>query len=565
MHQATKLIIVFYLTCYSSLLFSHPGSVDAGQILNQIESSQSGITMPSLDFIPKKQTAEPSSSDIVINLKNIKFTGNSTLSDSEINQFLEQYLNIPLTVEEIKSIPSNLSLFYRRNQLIAEVVLPDQDITDGLLIVEIIEAALGEVVIDSDDSGRIKESYLKKYFMGPRGSELDLKFISERVLIVNQLPGLKVDAQLKAGQQVGSTDVVIQVKESKSFISSISVDNHGSRSTGSQRALASFSLNNPFGVGDQVSLTALKQEGVDYLRTGYSIPVGFGGLRANFNASYLEYDVILRDFDSTKPYGYSSSFGAELTYPISLDAQSKWNSGLGYVNRSFINKTLLGTSSNYDTNVFNANIKGELYDGLFASNAINELRIDLDKGRVNLSDSPNELADAAGADTQGGFNKLTLVAKRTQYLNDDWSIFGKFLYQWADQNLDSSERLFLGGPDGVRAFPLNEGSGDKGYIANIELIRSLPYNFSSLVFYDIGHVQQYVDNQTSSGADIASNNRLTYKGYGFGLSWQGPYASDFKLVWSKRIGENPYPATSGGDQDGSNKDSSVWLRAGIVF
>jgi len=117
----------------------------------------------------------------------------------------------------------------------------------------------------------------------------------------------------------------------------------------------------------------------------------------------------------------------------------------------------------------------------------------------------------------------------------------------------------------VRAFPLNEGSGAKGYIANLELRRSFPYDLTGSAFYDIGHVQQYIDNQNSSGANIAADNRLTYKGYGFGLSWRGPYASDIGLMVARRHGKNPDPATNGGDQDGSNKDNFVWLRAGLTF
>ena len=553
----------FFLFCITS--YADPGEIDAGQIINQIEKNDPLKMDPKPQVIEQKQQAVESVSDIKVNLKKIQFSGNRSLSDADITNFLNQYLNQPLSVEEIKSIPANLSLFYRENDLIAEITLPDQDITEGNLIIEIMEAQMGEVTIESADEVSIKKNYLKQYFRASEGEQLNLKKIAQRILIVNELPGLKAEAQLKAGQKVGTTDVVINTSESKRFITNLNYDNYGSRSTGEQRVIASASLNNPFGVGDQVSITALKSEGVDYARMNYGIPVGYSGLRTNIFATYLEYDVILQAFDSTKPYGYSNSFGLNLTYPISLDPSSKWTSGAGYENRAFKNKTLSGTSSDYETRVFNINLNGQKTDSLLFSGAFNQFQFDLDRGQVDLGGSPNKASEAAGADTQGSFNKLTMSAARTQFINEQWSMYGKFLYQWADQNLDSSEKLYLGGPNGVRAFPLNEGSGAKGYIANLELRRSFPYDLTGSAFYDIGHVQQYIDNQNSSGANIAADNRLTYKGYGFGLSWRGPYASDIGLMVARRHGKNPDPATNGGDQDGSNKDNFVWLRAGLTF
>ena len=549
----------------SPVFAEQPGDIDAGQIINQIEKNDPIRVEPVIPQIEEKQEQAPSASDFTVNLKNINFTGNQSLDQTTLENFLNQYLDTPLTVEQIKSIPANLSLFYRQNNLIAEITLPDQDITEGTLVIEITEAKMGEVTIDSGERSSIKSNYLKQYFKTAQSEQLNLKLIAQRILIVNELPGLKAEAQLRAGTQVGTTDVVIKTQESKRFITNLNYDNYGSRSTGEQRAIASASLNNPFGVGDQLSLTALKSEGVDFARLNYGLPLGYSGLRTNIFATYLEYDVILREFDSTKPYGYSNSLGMNFSYPISLEPTNKWVSELGYENRSFKNKTLSGTSSDYQTRVANLSVNGLVVDQWFKLNAYNQLELEFNHGQVDLGGSPNKPTDAAGADTQGAFNKLSLIASRTQFINESWSLLGKFVYQWADQNLDSSEKLFLGGPNGVRAFPLNEGSGAKGYIANIELKRDLPYNLASSIFYDIGHVQQFIDNQTATNQQIVADNRLTYKGYGLGLTWQGPYASNIGILVARRHGKNPDPATNGGDQDGSNKDNFVWLRAGVTF
>ncbi len=137
----------------------------------------------------------------MVTLKQIKFTGNKSLTDQQIQNFLDQYLNQPLSVDQVKSISNNLSIFYRQNNVIAQIVLPDQDITEGVLTLEILEAQMGEVIIDNDQQSSIKSNYLKKYFKSSQTTELNLQFVQQRILIVNEIPGLKVEAQLQAGKK----------------------------------------------------------------------------------------------------------------------------------------------------------------------------------------------------------------------------------------------------------------------------------------------------------------------------------------------------------------------------
>jgi hemolysin activation/secretion protein len=82
--------------------------------------------------------------------------------------------------------------------------------------------------------------------------------------------------------------------------------------------------------------------------------------------------------------------------------------------------------------------------------------------------------------------------------------------QLTDHNLDSSQKFYLGGPTGVRAYPSSEGSGSEGYLLNLELKKDLPFNLTGSIFYDEGYVRQNVDNLDASGAVINALN--SYKG-----------------------------------------------------
>ena len=57
---------------------------------------------------------------------------------------------------------------------------------------------------------------------------------------------------------------------------------------------------------------------------------------------------------------------------------------------------------------------------------------------------------------------------RLQGVTDTLSLYAAFNGQVASKNLDNSEKMGLGGPAGVRAYPTGEAYGDQGYILNLE-------------------------------------------------------------------------------------------------
>lgn len=82
--------------------------------------------------------------------------------------------------------------------------------------------------------------------------------------------------------------------------------------------------------------------------------------------------------------------------------------------------------------------------------------------------------DQAGLRTQGKFHRLNLSVARLEKPPGDFSLFARFYGQWANRNLDSSEDFALGGPYGVRGYPVGEARGDMGVLGTLELRYDLP-------------------------------------------------------------------------------------------
>ena len=226
--------------------------------------------------------------------------------------------------------------------------------------------------------------------------------------------------------------------------------------------------------------------------------------------------------------------------------------------------------SNYLIDVFNFGSSLNHKNTLFLAGET-AASIDFDLGYANYDDSPGTFqASKIQQDTQGRFNRLRWSINNTQFFTETISSVLKFNGQLSDSNLDSSQKFYLGGASGVRAYPTSEGSGSEGYLLSAELHKELTANFTATGFYDYGFARQYIDNtNNSTGAENATGkNSFNMKGYGTSIEWVGfigPYRSTVSAIWSRRIRNNPNPQTDGSDSDGSHPGNFYWFKAAMSF
>jgi hemolysin activation/secretion protein len=134
------------------------------------------------------------------------------------------------------------------------------------------------------------------------------------------------------------------------------------------------------------------------------------------------------------------------------------------------------------------------------------------------------LPDAGPRDSMA---RRTSLFSRLQAVADRVAFYGSYSQQFTNKNLDPSEKISLGGPNAVRAYPQGEGAGDNGYYATLELRYRLPLEESlpgSMVlagYYDFGRTLLI---KQPSAADIAGNAERLRRiaGPGVGLNWEVP-------------------------------------------
>ena len=116
--------------------------------------------------------------------------------------------------------------------------------------------------------------------------------LEQDLLLLNDIPGLTARATLEPGKKFGTTDVTIRLEE-RAFSAVVRPNNHGRKEIGQWRVDAGASLNNPLGLGDQLSVYGIYSEHglLKYGRASYSVPVSSRGTRLEAAVSSSDYRV----------------------------------------------------------------------------------------------------------------------------------------------------------------------------------------------------------------------------------------------------------------------------------
>jgi len=409
---------------------------------------------------------------------------------------------------------------------------------------------------------------VKKYFKGEKDSAyIDTKDLQRKIFILNDLAGISAVGTYEQGKKEGESNFKVAIEDTPFFKSELAAANYGSKSTGSNQAIANVSFNNVTGIGDLFAVNGIKSSGSNYVQGSYAIPIEYEGLKLAMNASKLDYKTLSSFSSTNQSEGNAKTYGANLTYPIHRTDRASLNAKVGFEVKDYLNTNSLTAAiiSDYKINNLIAGLSGFLYNSDRSSISYNT---NLTFGRLKINDATQDTSDSTAARTKGSFEKLAFNISRNQSLpelfNTNWlvSVDG----QTANKNLNSSEQLSLGGPYGVRAYPTGQGSGSQGVIIKTEL--QYPYNkeFTFGPFVDVGFIKQYINTYTDWQGQTRAKNDYSLAATGVSAKYKyNELNIDGALAY--RIGDNPLRNSSGEQKNVDNdyKKAQVWIRASYNF
>jgi hemolysin activation/secretion protein len=516
-----------------------------------------------MDKMLEQKEVEQAAKEL-ITLKSINFQGVTILGDMELKGIIEPFINTPMTYEQMLEIGMVVESYYRQNNYLARAILPPQDLTDGVLTVDVIESVFSKVEIEQELADLPNTQQHVAAIIDAQqhtGEPLNTKSIDRALALANEIPGMSAQGSLRQGKDPGETELLLKLYQGRTRQAELMVDNGGSRSTGALRFMTTLNWFNPNDLADLLNVVAVHTKGSDYARLAYSLPIGTDGWRMGVNVSAMSYKVIVGDQGVVGAVGRAITSGMEWVYPLIRTDERSATVTLAADNKKFENTSAYGQLiSDYQSKVLSAQLSG-FYRDLNPGGGTGTYSFQLSQGDINLDGSPNKATDQNSTKTAGMFNKIRLNSSWQEPITTQTSAYVSYTGQFADKNLDSSEKMQLGGMNGVRAYPTGEASGSDAQLVQLEIRHSLESGVNLAAFYDWGQVWL----QHNPGpADL--HNHYSLKGFGASIGYTNEDGVNFKATWARRQGSNPNPnPVTGADQDGTRDRNRYWLQVTLPF
>lgn len=535
-----------------------PVTPNAGSILQQVQPLMPQVPSSTGTGLTIEQQGSgnlPPSSPFEV--KRIQLSGNTLFDIPTLHALVENSEGKTITLSDLGELAARITDYYHTHGYpLARAYIPAQTIEAGLVRIEIIEARYGKVKLDNHS--RVVEPLLDATLSVLQSGQFIGQAGMDRILLLlSDVPGVEISATLKPGETVGTSDLLVEAIPGPLVSGNLALDNYGNQYTGRKRAGATVNFINPFRHGDYISLGGLTSgDGMNYARASYDVLLN--GRGSHIGGSYSSMYYILGDtLASLNGHGTARVGSLWVRHPFMRSRDVNLYGQVQYdrmMLRDHIDASGIQTDRHLD--IWTANLSGDDRDTFLPGEAINTWSVVWASGRVIFDNAGAQSTDAQTGNTQAGFSKWNVSFSRLQSVGQKNALFISFAGQLANGNLDSSQKLAVGGANSVRAYDMGAVSGDTGLLLTTEFRRDLGQlwqgSFQSVGFVDTAHMT-INKNVWGGGA-----NSAILTGVGVGLSWMGPNRWSARTYIAKPVGSTP-------ELTGIGASTRVWLDMGRSF
>lgn len=498
----------------------------------------------------------------------IQVTGNTAFPDTEIDAITKPYVNRTLATEDLERLRLALTLLYINNGYITSgAVIPDQDVNDGVIHIQIIEGALSR--IDVEGTNWFRRGYLSDRVALGAGPPLKIEPLQGRLQMLQQDPRLeRINAELRPGDQRGESVLQLKVKEASPWKAWFDFNNYQTPAVGAERGLMTLAHQNVTGHGDPFSFTFGGSRGVlPIIDTSYTLPLN--RYDTTFTASYRRNDflVVESQFRALDLNSESEIFGFTLRHPVYRTVTDEL--AFAITGERLYNKV----TSIFDTpGLPSPFINGSSETGVSSVSALRFVQEYVHRTSTSVIAARSRFSvglDVLNATTNSGLSRDGTPLPDGRFFSwlgqlqsvrrfDDWwgmQLLGQMTLQLANDRLFPLEQIPIGGRFSVRGYRENTLIRDNGFLVSVEsrfpLIRYA--NSEPLL-----QLAQFVDVGRAWQAKGETPDPQTLASVGLGIRWSilPRDRARFELYWGVPLNHVLHPA-------GNLQDHGIHLQLAV--
>ncbi|MCI4237795.1 ShlB/FhaC/HecB family hemolysin secretion/activation protein [Dickeya dianthicola] len=464
--RKTGLMVCFFLIGYTASAFSAPlnpaerneTQQRQSEVIEQSRQQREALQQLN-NIVQAPLKADNAPQGPCFTLREIRFNHSTLLRLRDQTALTAGYLNRCNNLEQINQLVHDVSNWYiQRGYITSRAFLSEQDLSGGVLQLEILEGRLEKITINNQT-----ERMTRTAFPAREGEILNLRDIEQGMEQMNRMPSQQVTIEIQPGSQPGYSVVNLTREARLPFTGGVTFDNSGQKSTGEQQLNGSLALDNLFGVADQWFISAghssrfATSHDAESLQAGVSMPYGYWSLGYSYSQSRYRNTFISRDFPWHST-GDSDTHRFSLSRVVFRDGTMKTAIAGTFSQRTgnnYLNGTLLPSSSRKLSSVaLGVNHSQKLWGGLATFNPT------YNRGVRWLGAETD--TDKSADEPRAEFNKWTLSASYYYPVTDNITYLGSLYGQYSARALYGSEQLTLGGESSVRGFREQYTSGNRG-------------------------------------------------------------------------------------------------------
>lgn len=390
------------------------------------------------------------------------------LDSPEFRTKVQPYLGKQVTWESIGEIVRLTILYYRANDRpVVDVIIPEQEITNGVLQLLVIEGKLGTISVAGNNY--FSDELIREKIRLKPGEPIYANKLLGDVDYINENPFRYVRPVLGPGEELGTTDLTLQTEDRFPYRFYVGMEDTGSRETELLRHLYGINAGNLFGKDIEAGYQFATNPHYDgiFIHSGYvRIPLANRHKLALYG-SYASYDVRHIGLDIQ-----GRSWQTSLRYIMPLDPIGRYRHELqfGYDFKRTDNNLELNFTDVYDGDVDTSQLVIQ-YSGDWLD-AYGETAFTV-AGYWSpckfTTGMDTEDYEQARAQTSPDYIYGNVVLERTWDLPWGMTLVNRFIGQASSDPLQGSEQLGMGGYNTVRGYDEREINADEGIMTTIEL------------------------------------------------------------------------------------------------
>lgn len=461
-------------------------------------------------------------------------SGSGVVSDPEtvpagVNAAAATFVGSPVSFASLDQLTRAMVIAYRKaGRPVVNVVVPPQDISNGVLQIIAVVGRLGEVKVEGETSN--PEYYTEGFGLIP-GDIIEEGAVLDQLRWKSRRAHRRVNAIYEPGSKFSLTNISFDVTETKPWSVFVGADNTGSKGgNGEYRFFTGFIVGDLWGLDHELSYQFTTSEelysGLGAHVLSYTLPVAS---RTDFQA-YGSYVTSSSEAAAVTASGESYQIGGHFITQVPRFRGISADVRYGFVYKSSDNDTEFGGNTVFANKTGVSNFYAQLTGnyswaprhrsnfsaGVWAAPG----------GIFGHNDDASISASRTGA--SANYIYLRSSSEHVYEFKNDVYVSLELQSQWTQDRLPTSEMFYLGGLNTIRGFDENAVRGDKGTLARFEVYtpRMMPMGEKaterfgaedSLRFYgffDVGHVDF---NGTASGTRDLDT---TIGGLGVGFTYQ---------------------------------------------